>query len=82
MDYEEFLTSLEGIAINSGFRLVMERAPIGCGILFYFRDGESGLKSMDIWYYPNRELALGLFDKLEQLAKEFRNRLDCNKEEK
>ena len=76
----EFLMDLEYIAIASGFRLCMERAPIGCGIMFYFRDVESGLRSSDIWFHRNHDSIKELSSRLKQLATEFRTRLDENKE--
>lgn len=80
ISWDDFLSSLENIAVGSGFRLCMERAPIGCGIMFYFRDAESGLRSADIWFHSNRENAEELFGRLATLAAEFRARLNENKE--
>ena len=75
----EFLITLECVAIKNGFRLCMERDPNACGIIFYYIDLDSRLRSSNIHFDTIRECSTVLFDRLNNLAVEFRTRLDENK---
>lgn len=76
MPWWGFLMHFECIAIEHGFRLCMERAPLGCGIFFYFRDPESGLRSKDVVVHLNHDYeAEKIVGMLEELAEQFKKDL-------
>lgn len=76
MDHNIFMTELEFIAIHTGLRLCMNRAPVGCGINFYFRDDKTRMYSEVIVYFHDKETAESLFGRLETLAKDFKKELN------
>lgn len=76
MTYNVFLSELEFIAIRNGLRLCMNRAPVGCGINFYFRHDKTGAYSDVIVYFHDKETAESLFCRLEALAKKFKKELN------
>ena len=77
MDYQDFLMRLENIAIDNQMRLVMERAPVGCGFFFYFIT-ENGNYRTDyrVLLINHTDLEV-LFSELERLASELRKELDA-----
>lgn len=78
MDYFDFMMSLECIAVTNGLRLFMNRAPVGCGIFFYFRDDKTRKTSKAITWLNGKEHPNSLFNRLNLLAKEFKEELGKN----
>ena len=74
MNYYDFINALEGIAVDKELRLIMNRAPVGCGISFYFIDDRNQTHSKPITWFKNREEAIVLLSRLEELADEFKRR--------
>lgn len=72
MDYLEFVMTLETIAIMNDLRLIINRASVGCGIYFHFIDDYTGMRSKDIVWLNGREHPKSLFNRLNLLAKEFK----------
>ena len=71
ISYYEFLMSLEWIALDNNLRLIMTRAPSGCGWLFGFVN-EHGEYSKPVSLLINHKEPEELFDELDKIAKEFR----------
>lgn len=71
MNYFDFIRALEGIAIDKGLRLMMNRAPTGSGVHFYFIDDTNQAHSRAVTWNKNHEEPIVLFAKLEELADEF-----------
>ena len=76
MNYYDFLLELESIALTYGFRLIMNRAPVGCGFIFYFKDDKTGNCSRSYSYIMNHCIALELFRELECIAKEIKLQME------
>ena len=76
MNYYDFLLQLESIALTYVFRLVINRAPVGCGFIFYFKDDKTGKYSRSYTYLINHLVASELFRELECIAKEFKLQLE------
>lgn len=76
MNHNTFLSELEFIAIHNGLRLCMNRAPVGCGINFAFKDDWTNTYSDVIVYFHDKETATSLFCRLEALAKKFKKELN------
>ena len=72
MRYDEFLIELEFIAIHNGLRLCMNRAPVGCGINFAFKNDLTGEYSDVVVYLPGKQTPEFLFTRLETLAEKFK----------
>lgn len=71
MNYFDFIRALEGIAIDKGLRLMMNRAPVGSGVHFYFIDDTNQSHSRAVTWNKNHEEPIVLFARLEELADEF-----------
>nr|DAO17826.1 MAG TPA: hypothetical protein [Caudoviricetes sp.] len=52
----------------------MTRAPLGCGLFFYFIDDQTKDKSELYCFDMKRDSSENLFKNLERIAKEFRGR--------
>ena len=78
MDHVDFIMTLECIGLRNDLRLIMNRAPVGCGIFFYFIDDKSDTYSKDIVWRNGRESPESLFESLEVLAKDFKEELGKN----
>jgi hypothetical protein len=74
MNYYDFIHALEGIALKNELRLIMNRAPTGSGLFFYFIDDRNQTHSRSVVWNKSHEEPLSLLDKLEELAKEFRRK--------
>lgn len=71
MNYYDFINALEGIAIDAELRLMMNRAPTGSGIHFYFINDKNQAHSRAISWDKKREEPIVLLSRLEELAEEF-----------
>ena len=78
MNHVDFIMTLEGIGLRNGLRLIMNRAAVGSGIFFYFKDDATNTYSKDIVWRNGRESPESLFESLEVLAKEFKEELGRN----
>lgn len=74
MDVYDFLSQFEYISVAYGLRLCMTRAPLGCGLFFYFIDDQTKEKSESYCFHMNRDSYEHLFEKLERIAKDFERR--------
>ena len=72
MNYYDFLLQLESIALTYGFRLIMNRAPVGCGFIFYFKDDKTGDYSRSYAFNLNHCSTKELFHELKRIAVEFK----------
>lgn len=73
MNYADFIMELECIAIEKDLRLIIERAPVGCGIFFYFKKD-----CYDVWgrsdyivWLNGKEEPESLFTRLRYIADDF-----------
>ena len=74
IDIYYFLRRFELLAIDHGLRLCMTRAPLGCGLFFYFIDDQTKDKSETYCFHWNRDSCEHLFENLERRAKDFERR--------
>ena len=74
MNYYDFIHALEGVALKNELRLMMNRAPVGSGIYFYFIDDRNQTHSRSVVWNKTHEEPLSLLAKLEELAVEFKRR--------
>lgn len=72
MSYYDFIMTLECIAVRNDLRLIMNRAPFGCGIFFYFIDSNTSNYSKSIVWMNGKENPEVLFDRLQDLADRFK----------
>lgn len=73
MTYYDFFMGFERIALDHGLRLVMTRAPFGCGFLFGF--SENGKYSKTAVLLMNHVTPEELFSDLEEIAEEFKKEI-------
>lgn len=71
----EFMYDFETLAVRHGLTLVMHRAPLGCGLIFYLREPETEKVSNALVYFPKISSTVKLFEELEQLADTFKKQL-------
>ena len=69
----DFMAQFEGLALSNHLRLLMSRAPVGCGIIFYFKDDMSGTCSPPLIWFWEKQSVDNLFARLQKLADEFKN---------
>lgn len=74
MDVYYFLRRFKSIAVVHGLRLRMERAPLGCGLLFYFIDDNSAETSELYCFQQGHDSYENLFENLERIAKDFKRK--------
>jgi hypothetical protein len=74
MDTYYFLRRFESIAVVHGLRLCMTRAPLGCGLLFYFIDDHSAETSELYCFQIHHDSYENLFENLERIAKDFKEK--------
>lgn len=74
MDVYYFLRRFESIAVVHGLRLRMERAPLGCGLLFYFIDDNSAETSELYCFQLSHDSYENLFENLKRIAKDFKRK--------
>lgn len=76
MTYYDFIHTLEHIALKNDLRMIMNRGPVPIknGLYFYFIDDRNQTHSRSVVWDKSHEEPLLLFDKLEELAKEFRRK--------
>lgn len=72
---EDFIYKLEEVALSNDLRLIINRASCGCGVFFRFVDDYTGKRSKDIVWIPFKNEVDDLFDRLNELAREFKQRL-------
>ena len=72
MNYYDFINALEGIAIDNGLRLMMNRGPLGGGLYFYFINDKNQAHSRAISWDKKCEEPIVLLSRLEELADEFK----------
>ena len=75
MNYYDFINALEGIAVDKGLRLIMNRAPFKDDRLYlYFIDDSNQSHSKALVWDKKRETPVSMFARLEELAYEFKRR--------
>lgn len=74
MDTYYLLRRFESIADMYGLRLCITRAPLGCGLLFYFIDDHSAKTSELYCFQIHHDSYENLFENLERIAKDFKEK--------
>lgn len=69
----DFLARFEEIALHNDLRLIMQRAPVGCGIIFCFKDDMDGTSSPPLAWFYEKEDVDSMFKRLQKLADDFKS---------
>lgn len=70
-DYFDFLERFEYVSVSKGLFLCMQRAPVGCGIHFFFKDPNTSKRSMGITLMMYKNNYNDFFARLEAHADDF-----------
>ncbi len=74
MTYEKFIMTLEDLLNRKDLQLVMKKYPHSCETLFSFIDNQTQNQSLSFAWSPNRETSTQMFQRLEELADDFKQR--------
>lgn len=77
VSYMDFMDRLEEIALSHDLRLIMQRAPVGCGFTFYFKDEKTHKYSATsiTWHYQKEDID-SMLHHLYVLARDFKKEIE------